>query len=176
VPDRPSEPKEKLAFWIHQGVEYLVGFLVISQALQASEPVVPIVAGAAVLLLALTADGPLAAFKAVPRRAHRVLDVVVAVGLVVLAVVARDSLGDLGLVVVVAVAASLGVLVYRTDYREPRRRGQRATAPARPAPVASAPAAEAPRRAPSINSEDVGRVAGRAVAKGIKAYRRRTAR
>ncbi len=169
--DRSSEPIEKLAFWVHQGVEYLVGFLVISQALQASEPAVPIIAGAAVLLLALTADGPLAAFKAVPRRVHRVLDVVVAVGLVVLAIVARDSLGELGLIVVVAVAAALGVLVYRTDYREPRRR-QRAAAPAAPA----VPAAEAPRRAPSINSEDVGRVAGRAVAKGIKAYRRRNAR
>lgn len=174
MPSLPSEPKEKLAFWVHQGVEYLVGFLVISQALQASEPLIPIVAGTAVLLLALTADGPLAAFKAVPRRVHRVLDVVVAVGLVVLAVVARDSLGELGLIVVVAVAAALGVLVYRTDYRDPRRR-RRAAAPSAPAaPVA--PPVGAPRRAPNINSEDVGRVAGRAVAKGIKAYRRRNAR
>jgi hypothetical protein len=163
VPDTTREPRPKLAFWIHQGIEYLVGFLVLSQALQASDPAVPVLAAVAVLALAATADGPLAAFKLVPRAVHRVLDVVVAVALAAVAVVARDSLGGFGLVVVAAVAVILGVLVYRTDYRVRARRP----------PPAEAPGPATGTGPGKVSSEDLGRAAGRAVGKGIRAYKRR---
>ena len=85
------------------------------------------------------------------------LDVVVVVALVVTAVVGRDTLNGLGLSVVVIVAVVLGVLAYRTDYRVPKRRA--ATAPAAPPPPTGS------------NSERIGRAAGRALGKGIKAYK-----
>jgi len=60
------------------------------------------------------------------------------------------------IVVTIVAGLALGVLVYRTDYRPPRRRGSGV-----PPPAARA------------RSEDVGRRAGRAVGRGIRAYKRR---
>ena len=183
MPGAPRQPESKLAFWIHQAVEYLVGFLVLSQALQAADPVVPVVAAGVVLALAATADGPLAAFRLVPRGLHRVLDVVAAVALAAVGIVFRDDLGGLGVVVLAGVGVVLAALVYRTDYRG---RAQRAARPAATTPrrvgsadpsatTSSGASADARTRAPTSAStgEEVGRRAGRLVAQGVRAYRRR---
>ena len=74
MPDSP--PSTKLPFWIHQALEYLCGLLVVSQAIHASSVTLPVVAGATLILLGATADGPLAAFRLVARGLHRVLDIV----------------------------------------------------------------------------------------------------
>lgn len=154
-------PKPKLAFWVHQAVEYCVGVLLIMQALQLADPAGPLAAGIAVIVLAATADGPLAAFHWVPRPVHRVLDVAVAVLCVVAAVVFRDQLGTFGLVFLVVAALTLVFLVLRTNYRPKPPRASRAARFAEGAAQGS------------VKAEDVGRAAGRAVGKGVNAFRRR---
>jgi len=153
-----AEERPKIRFWTHQAAEYVIGVLVLSQALQAEQPLVPVVAAVGVMLLAATADGPLAAFAAVPRPVHRVLDIVAAIALVVLAIGFRDGLDSLGIALLVGSGLALGVLVYRTDYRPPPRR-RPSTAP--PPPTST------------TRTEDVGRAAGRALGRSIRAYKRR---
>jgi len=116
-----DQPAPRLAFWIHQVVEYLLGVLLISQAIQSEHPEVPMVLGAAVILLAATADGPLAAFHVVPRPLHRVFDVVAIVAIAVATIVFRADLGTVGVVFAAAVVVAMAGLVVRTSYA-PRRK------------------------------------------------------
>src|SRR5262249_45208120 len=88
-----GERAPKLPFWIHQIVEYGIGALLAYQAIHSPRPVVPLLAGLAVILLAATADGPAACFAVVPRPIHRILDIIVLVGLLVVAVVFGDDMG-----------------------------------------------------------------------------------
>jgi hypothetical protein len=150
----------KLPFWIHQIVEYGIGALLAYQAIHASSPVVPLVAGLVVVLLAATADGPVACFPIVSRPVHRVLDIIVAVGLLVTAFFFGDQVGGAGQFMLVLGAIGLGVLILRSDYRpKPARRS-------RPALPSSAPAS-------ATRSEQVGRQAGRLVGRGMEEYRKR---
>jgi hypothetical protein len=104
------------------------------------------------VVLAATSDGPLSAFKVVSRPTHRALDIVAAVGLVVVAVVFGDGSGDLALGV--GAAALLAFLAWRTDYSAPKpRRGFVIETPG-------------PSR-----SEDIGRAAGKVAAKGVQGAR-----
>jgi len=73
-------------FWLHQLAEYLIGMVLIAMGLQSPDPVVPTVAGGLVVLNAAFVDGPLGAFRAISRRTHRRLDLVV-IGLLVVAAV-----------------------------------------------------------------------------------------
>lgn len=144
-----------MPFWVHQGVEYLVGLLLVVSGLQAVRPLGPVLAGTAVLALAATAHGPLGAFKWVPRRVHRLLDLVVAAGLVVLALLLpSDQVDAFGRVLLVIAAMVLVMLVVRTS----------STARAKEQ-------AEAPGRS---RADDMGRAAGRAVGKGINELKRRS--
>ncbi len=142
MPDSP--PSTKLPFWIHQALEYLCGLLVVSQAIHASSVTLPVVAGATLILLGATADGPLAAFRLVARGLHRVLDIV-----------AIDGDGaEISLVVVAIVV--LVALVFRTNY-----------AP-KPVKVKTRRGAAGVTNDDGGLSEEVGRKAGRAVAAGVK--------
>ena len=150
-----SPPSTKLPFWIHQALEYLCGLLVVSQAIHASSVALPVVAGAALILLGATADGPLAAFRLVSRGLHRVLDLVAIVLLTgALVLFARDGDGaEISLVVVAIVV--LVALVFRTNYA--------------PKPVKVKTRKPAGVSADDGGlSEEVGRKAGRAVAAGVK--------
>jgi len=149
-----ANERTRLAFWVHQVIEYLVGLLLVLQGLSAARPLGPVLAGVAVLVLAATAHGPVAAAKWVPRRVHRVLDFVLAAGLVVLGLVIPDERIDgFGRFVLVVAGLVLAVLALRTSYAT------------RPAPT--------PQAGPS-RGEDLGRSAGRAVGKGINELRRRS--
>jgi hypothetical protein len=145
-----------LAFWAHQLVEYLFALMLLAQAARTGS-VLAMAAAASALALAATADGPLAAFKWVPRRVHRVLDLVVAGALVVAAVLAVAIGGQPvgGVVVTALTAAMLLVLAVRTDWSPPR-----------------------PRRKLAVpqSSEDLGRAAGRMVGKGIRLAKQRQQR
>ncbi|MGD9702728.1 MAG: hypothetical protein AB7Q42_04880 [Acidimicrobiia bacterium] len=141
----------KRPFWMHQLVEYLLGVALLSQGLQTREPLVPTVLGALVLLNAATVDGPLSAGKAVSRALHRVVDALL-VAAMVAAVVLVDSLTSSVQAMLVGCAVIIAFLIWRSDYRE---RVQRV-------PVA----------APRGRSEEVGRMAGRAVGQGVQAWRR----
>jgi hypothetical protein len=156
-------------FWAHQLIEYLLGVIVISQAIAAHRPAIPLAAGGLVFLLAATADGPLAAAKMVSRPLHRWCDVAVAVALIGTAVGARrwiDSIGQ-GLMVVAGVV--LMALVWRSDYQPKVKR----TISERLGVSGDGG---------SDRSEQVGRVAGRLAARSVqgakqlKATRQRTRR
>ena len=121
---RPGSP-----FWIHQVVEYLLGVLLLSQAIQSEHPTVPVLLGVGVILLAATADGPLAAFHVVPRPLHRVLDVVAIVAIAVATIVFRDDLGTVGVVFAAAVVVAMAGLVVRTSYAPKRAKPRRAVTP-----------------------------------------------
>jgi hypothetical protein len=155
-----ADPTNKLPFWIHQIVEYAIGALLAYQAIHAASPVVPLLAGLVVVVLAATADGPVACFHVVPRPVHRVFDIVVAVGLLALALFFGDEVGGAGQFMLVLGAVGLGVLTLRSDYRPKVTRRQR---------TAAAP----PSDPGSTRAEEIGRHAGRLVGRGMEEYRKR---
>ena len=154
-----AEPNPKLPFWIHQIVEYGIGALLAYQAIHSPRPVVPLLAGLVVVMLAATADGPAACFHLVSRPFHRVLDLVVAAGLLVTALLFGDAMGGAGQFMLVLGALALGGLTLRSDYRAKATR--RAEAAARRHLTGSA------------RAEEIGRTAGRWVGKGVQGYRKR---
>ncbi len=97
-----------LAFWIHQLVEYLLGVLVILEAVHVDKPIVPVVVGGLVIAAAATADGPLAAARLVPRAVHRILDIVLAVAILALTVLFHAQMGEFGIAFSVIAAAGTG--------------------------------------------------------------------
>ncbi len=170
-----------MPFWIHQVIEYVIGVLLVAQALQTDRPLVPLVAGMLVLGLAATADGPIGAFRVVRRPLHKVLDVVIGTGLIVFAVVARDSTSSAGTLVALVGGAAVLALAVRTERARPPRRSAPTSATAPPmAPMAPsattlppvAPAASVPPSAPPASgTEAISRRAGRALGKGIRTFR-----
>jgi hypothetical protein len=156
-----KEASPKLAFWSHQAVEYLLGVLIVSQAIQGPSALFPVIAGSLVVLLGATSDGPLAAFKLVPRQYHHWCDLAVTVLLVVGGVLLRDEMNEIGLVFVFGTAVALVALMLRTDYSRKVTRAERRAALAQAADPA-APVSSSP-------GEQVGRLAGRWTAKGVKA-------
>ena len=144
----------KLPFWMHQLMEYALGLALMLQAPRADLPVVLLAAGAAVIVLAGTAKGPLAAWRGVTKRTHRKLDVVAAFVAIVVAIVFWSDLGLTSGGTILVVALFLLLLASSVDVRE-----------------------RAPRRLPEVrvprDSEQVGRAAGRVVVKGVQAYRNR---
>jgi hypothetical protein len=156
-----AEPSTKLAFWIHQLVEYAVGLLLAYQAIHSPKPVIPVLAGLVVIVLAATADGPAAAWRVVPRRVHRVLDIVVALGLVAAAILLGDQVGGAGQIILAVGALAMGMLILRSDYRPRRPRSTTKTVEGA-TPMSSGDRAEV-----------FGRSAGRFVGRSVQAYRRR---
>ena len=141
-----------LPFWIHQVAEYAIGLGLIAQAAQGPDATLPVALGGVVLLSAALADGPAAGWKVLSRRQHRLADVLVALGALLVAVLPWSRAGVTSRTVLAIAAALLGVLILSTNY---------APRPAR-----------APRSRGDV-AEDLGRSAGRLVGKGVKAYRER---
>ena len=109
----------KLPFWIHQIVEYTVAMLVASEGARSGKPLVPLIGAGVVLVLGATADGPVAAFRWVPRNVHRIADFVVAGILIVAGIVLRSAAGSVGQTVLIGGGALLVALALRTNY-EPK--------------------------------------------------------
>ena len=165
-----TERAPKFPFWMHQALEYLFGVLIAAQAIHADNEALPAVAGAVLVLLAATADGPFGAFRIVSRRAHRIVDLAAAAALGVVAVLARHE-GATVVGLVAAGAVVLVMLVLRTDFRpRPVRAPRRVIAMSRrggdPADAGRGPAGASGGR-----SDRIGRAAGRAAATGIRVAR-----
>jgi hypothetical protein len=183
---RSATTSTKQSFWSHQMTEYVLGAVVLTQGLGGGVKIVPIVAGVLVVLLAATADGPLAVVKLVPRPMHRFADIAGATVLVALSVVLRDESGIFATSVGVACAAALVFLVVRTDYRPPTRRGLFGRANRSPVAASGgvdggsstrtsssgdgSPAAPVP----PARSEQIGRTAGRLAGRAARAAVDRT--
>lgn len=141
-------------FWMHQIVEYIIGAVFVSAGFGSPTPAIPAALGALVMINAACAIGPASAFRLVPRRVHRVLDLVV-IGLVAIAAVqpwfeletnARILVGLLGVV--------LAFVWWNTDFATKDERKDR----------------RARRVAP--DAEEVGRSAGRSAAEAYLAAKR----
>lgn len=149
--DRAMRP-----FWIHQFAEYLIGIALIAQGLQERHPLVPVLAGTAVLANAAIARGPLGAFKWVARGLHRWLDLVVMVGILVVAAQPWFEVPAGGRLIMLVMLVPLGFLWFYTDWAERRSRTERRLERA------------------SVRSEDVGRSAGRLAGNAVKAIKKKT--
>ena len=150
----------KLAFWSHQALEYLLGALIITQGIAGPAPVGSLIAGGAVILLAASADGPLAVSKWVNRPLHRWLDLAVAFGLVATAVWLHRRLDGFGIGVMIATAGVLLFLILRTDYRPKQKRERWLSGDG--------------STGGSAASEKIGRFVGRLTAKGMHAAKNRS--
>jgi uncharacterized membrane protein YhaH (DUF805 family) len=142
----------RMPFWLHQALEYAIGLGLIFQATQGGSMAPAALAGAVVLIVAATVEGPLAAWHAVSRRTHRLVDVGVALTMAAMAVIPGTGIDGLARAALGVAAVLLGILVLTTDY-SPRR-------PRRPLP----------------DSEELGRAAGRFVGRRIQAHRRKPSR
>ena len=118
---RPMVADGKRAFWLHQAAEYVVGGALVASGLQSIDPLVPTALGVLIVVNAAVADAPLAAFRRVGRRAHRILDYVLVV--VALAACVLPDLETNTRLVQILIVVVLVVVVARTDYSAPTARG-----------------------------------------------------
>lgn len=138
---------------MHQLVEYILGIALISQGVQSTRPLIPSVFGLLVMINASAVAGPLSAFRVIPRPLHRLADFAIAGAMLVSAVAFNSSLESATQLTLVGVGAVMAFVAWRTNYAERVRR---------PAPAAS-----------QGRSDEIGRMAGRAAAGGVRLYRRR---
>lgn len=166
----------KRPFWMHQLVEYVLGIVLIAQALQSETPALPAVAGGAIVLNAACSRGALAAFRLIPRRVHRFVDIAVIVVVVGLALQPWATIESGARLVMVALAAVLAFIWWQSDFSEPKDR--RAAKAARAAGAGSGGAGSGGGSGASAGdrSTDLGRAAGRAVGGGVNAVKRWTKR
>jgi uncharacterized membrane protein YhaH (DUF805 family) len=145
-------------FWMHQIVEYVLGIALIMTAVQQPEPAIPAMMGLLVLLNTAVAIGPAGAFRLVPRRLHKQLDLVVIALLFFMAVQPFWSIDSTGRLIMAAIGVVMLFIWFHSDF----------TAPAdRKAEKAARRAAGAP-----VTSETVGKSAGRVVGEGVNSFKR----
>ena len=116
-------------FWIHQFAEYLIGIALVSQGLQDTQPLLPTVVGALVVVNAAIVTGPLGAFRVIGRSHHRWLDLGVMIAIAVAALQPWVEVTSAGRAIMLVILLPLGFLWFYTDWAErPRRKDRRAGA------------------------------------------------
>jgi hypothetical protein len=139
---------------MHQLIEYIFGAVLVAQGVQSPSPALPAAAGGLVMINAAMVRGPLAAFRVMSRRVHRVVDLGV-MGVIVLAAVQPWVDVDAGArLVMLGITAALAFVWWQTSFAEKGPRGR------------SAIGVEGGR------STEIGRLAGRAVGDGINVAKR----
>ena len=135
---------------MHQLVEYVLGGVLIAQGLQSPQPVLPSIAGGLIVLNTTVVQGAtLSAFRLVGRQTHRVLDVVVIAAIVVAAVQPFVDVDPGARIVMGGIAAVLVFVWMQTTFTMKTKKTR------------------APITAENGRSDEVGRLAGRAVANGV---------
>lgn len=139
-------------FWLHQVAEYLIGLVLVAMGLQSPDPVVPAVAGGLIVVNAAMVEGPAGAFRAVPRRVHRILDLLLIGLLVIAAAIPWLEVDNASRMMMAVVAVILAVVWWNSSFerRIPRDPG-----------------------IPIDRSEAIGRGAGRLAGHAAKAIRDR---
>ncbi len=145
--------KLKRPFWMHQLAEYVLGVVLVAQGLQSITPVMPSIAGGLIMANAAVVRGPLAAFRGISRRLHRILDVVVVVAIGAMAAQPWISIEGSTRLIMAAIAGVFGFLAWQTNYTEKIR-------------------TRAPISAADGRSAEIGRLAGRLVGDGVNAAKR----
>jgi hypothetical protein len=140
---------------MHQIVEYILGGILIAQGLQSPQPLLPSVAGGLIVAnTSIVKGGALSAFRLVGRQLHRVLDLVVIGAIVVGAAQPFINVDPGARVVMAGIAAVLAFVWFQTTFAEKAKKTR------------------APITAEHGRSDEVGRIAGRAVANGVNAVKR----
>jgi hypothetical protein len=129
--------------------------VLIAQGLQSPQPLLPSVAGGLIVAnTSIVRGGAMSAFRLVSRQLHRILDLVVIGAIVVGAAQPFIEVDPGARVVMVGIAAVLAFVWFQTTFAEKSK----------------------PTRAPITvergRSDEVGRIAGRAVASGVNAVKR----
>ena len=145
-------------FWMHQLVEYVLAFALIMTSIQQPEPRVPALMGLLILVNAALVAGPAGAFKLVPRRLHKWLDLVVIGLLVLMSVQPWFEVDESGRIIMIGIAVVMAFIWFHSDFTE---RAERKAAKA---------AARAERE--PLNSTNVGNTAGRYVGHGVNTAKR----
>ncbi|MEJ7800352.1 MAG: hypothetical protein WKF60_07530 [Ilumatobacter sp.] len=143
-------------FWIHQLSEYLIGMALVAQGLQERDPLVPAIAGMAVIFNVAIVRGPLGAFKWVGRTLHRWLDLLVMVGILVAALQPWFTVPSGGRLIMLVMLVPLGFLWFYTDWAERVSRRERRAERA------------------GVQGDAVGRSAGRLAGNAFKAIKKRS--
>ena len=142
----------KRPFWMHQVVEYILGGALVASGLQSPTPIVPSVLGGIVMLHAAVTVGPVAAFRVLRRRLHRVIDVLVIATEFTAGVQPWINLESATRLIVIGIAVVHLFVWSQTNFAER----------AKPLRVST----EGGR------SAEVGRIAGRLLGSGVNAVRR----
>jgi hypothetical protein len=138
-------------FWIHQFMEYAIGFTLIGFGFQDTNPTVPAIVGVVVLINAAVVRGPLGAFRFMGRKVHRWVDIAVMGFLAFAALQPWVEVSSLGRLALLALIVPFAFLWWYTDWEERPGRAQRRT------------------ERGSVKSEDIGKTAGRKAAEIYKA-------
>ena len=141
-------------FWMHQVVEYVIGFVLISAAFQGPTPAVASTMGVLIMINSAIAVGPAGAFRIVPRRLHRWFDVVLMALLVGVAIQPWLEIDSTSRVMIGALAFVLFFVWFHTDFEDREGRKARRAAQAKP------------------SSEQRGRHAGRMIGDSVNAVKR----
>jgi hypothetical protein len=137
---------------MHQLVEYILGIALISQGVQSAKPLIPSVCGLLVMVNASAVAGPLSAFRLFSRSVHRIADFGLAAVMVAAAILLRDQLESATQLMLVGIGVMIAFIAWRTNFAE---------------------RAKGPAVATDGRSDEIGRMAGRVAAGGIRLYRRR---
>ena len=185
-----SHGAAKRPFWLHQLVEYIFGVGLVAFGTQSPTPVVPAVTGLVLMLYAAITKGPLSAFNVLPRGAHRFLDPVMALAIVVAGAQPWAEVEFAGRLAMFGMAVVYVVVWWQSSFEEKAPRGSRKSAAPQPAsPAAStgpppnpstttstASSAAAPPTKTGDRATDIGRTAGRVVGSGVTMFRKARAK
>jgi hypothetical protein len=146
----PEVLRVQRPFWIHQLVEYLIGMMLIGFAFRSLEPAVPAVMGIVIILNAAVAIGGAGAFRLIPRKLHKKLDVVVMLLLLAAAFQPWISVDNTSRLLLGALSFVLWFIWFHTDFTT---------------------RAERKADTPRATSEEIGRTAGRMIGNGVNSVR-----
>ncbi len=125
-----DDPRWRIPFWALQVLEFGTAFLLVTQSVHVVHGALLVAAGAVLVGLALTADGPLGVYRVCGRRLHRLLVLTFAGALAVACIVPALRPDIEGLLLIGFAVVALAVLALRTTVsggRGGRRRRRRAT-------------------------------------------------
>ena len=117
----------KRPFWAHQALEYVLALALLSHVLRVDDGLWPRLLAAGLLINVAVVDGPLGAFRLVTRKQHRVADVLLATGAVVLGVQWWVELSTLTRVVLLGIGVLLSALIPITQWESRPPRWRRTT-------------------------------------------------
>ncbi len=157
----------KRPFWLHQLAEYILGLALVAVGVQSPTPAVPAVGAAVIIIHAAITKAPLAAFRLIDRRTHRVIDIGVIAFEVVAAVQPWFSVDIATRMIMLAIAAAHAFIWWQSSFIEKVKRKALAPDPA----TATTDASGAQVSTPVGRSADFGRTAGRVVGSGMRIAR-----